>query len=346
MKNKLLALVLVAASFSVCATTTNNVQQQIDDLKAGLHQVHMNTNQKYSESWGLEDRANIAKLQSEKVDKSVFTADQQRQDQAIKDARASGDFAQGIGVAAQIKADNVSKDLSAAVSAQSERDAGQDKHINAVQDAAQTANDRASNLEVRADKTEGAIRETSAQVAVADQRSQNNAVRLDGVETVNNQQGKLLDKNQSDISALYGESSLQSQRLEVSNRNIAANKAALESTNKVVSAHSAQLSNHEQRLGKLEESVNTKFGDIDKRFDETDRHIDAGLSAVSAMANIPQVTEYQSFAVGAGVGARGDQSAVAVGFSARASESVVVKVSVAGDSQQKWTVGGGLSYGW
>lgn len=403
--SKLVLGIALATSSFVAFASDNNTQAQIDQLKADIHTVHMNTLQKYSESWGLEDRGNIAKLQETKVDKSVFSADQQRQDKALSDAvtnQAAVDSKQTTDLkgyadkkatsayqtsvahtdakvaradADRLKGDNaLNTRIDNNQATQSARDAGQDQHINAVQDAAQIANDRASNLEVRADGVEqknseqdthinavqnsaqaanesaerlsGAIQETNAQVSVTDKRSQNNAVRLDGVETVNTTQEKRLDQHQSDISALYGESSVQSQRLDISNRNIAANKAALESTNKVVSAHSAQLSNHEQRIGQLEQATSSKFANIDKRFDETDRHIDAGLSGVAAMANIPQVTEYQTFAVGAGLGARGDQSAVAVGFSARATENVVLKVSVAGDSQQKWTVGGGMSYGW
>lgn len=368
--------VLILGLFSATAFA-DNTQQQIDQLKADIHTVHMNTLQKYSESWGLEDRANIKTLQETKVDKSVFSADQARQDKALADTvtkQAATDAKQTTDLksyadkkatsayttsvahtdakVARADADRKAGDdalsnrIDTNAATQSERDAGQDTHINAVQGAAQTANDRAGNLEVRADNAEGAIRETNAQVAVTDQRSINNAVRLDGAETVNTTQDKRLNANESDISALYGESKTTSNALEISNRNIASNKAALESTNRLVSAHSAQLSEHEQRIGQLEQATTSKFASIDKRLDETDRHIDAGLSGVAAMANIPQVTEYQTFAVGAGVGARGDQSAVAVGFSARATQNVVVKVSVAGDSQQKWTVGGGLSYGW
>lgn len=378
MKSKIaLVIALAFASTAVSAHNSNNVQKQIDDLKAGLHDVHMNTLQKYSESWGLEDRANIAKLQDGKLDKSVFAADQQRQDKALADAvskQAATDSKQTADLksyadakatsayqtsvahtdskVARADADRAKGDaalqaqITGNLANQADRDAGQDDHINAVQSAAQTANDRASNLEVRADKTEGAVRETNAQVAVTDARSINNAVRLDGVETVNAAQDKNIAANKSNIVALYGESSVQSQRLDAANSNIAANRQALDSTNRVVSQHSKQLANHEQRLGQLEQSTSSRFADIDKRFDETDRHIDAGLAGVSAMANIPQVTEYQTFAVGAGVGARGSESAVAVGFSARASQNVVVKTSVAGDSQQKWTVGAGLSYGW
>lgn len=376
MKMKHLAIVAVLFSASAMATTPD-YQAQIDQLRADLNTTYSYVNTKYTEAWGVEDHNNIADLKANKVDKTTFQADQARQDKALSDAiskqektdasqtaslksyadqKATSAYTTSVAhtdaKVARADADRKAGDdaLSTRIdnnaSAQADRDAGQDEHINAVQGAAQTANDRASNLEVRADNAEGAIRETNAQVAVTDQRSINNATRLDGVETVNTTQDKRLDANQSDIAALYGVTSDTSQRLEISNRNIAANKAALESTNKLVSAHSAQLADHEQRITTLEQQTSQRMGYFEKRLDETDRHIDAGLSGVAAMANIPQVTEYQTFAVGAGIGARGDQSAVAVGFSARATQNVVLKVSVAGDSQQKWTVGGGLSYGW
>lgn len=372
MKKTLLAAVLTMTSMSAFAVA--DYQTQINQLRADLNTTYSYVNTKYTEAWGVEDHNNIADIKVNKLDKAVFTADQARQDKQVAQYVQQGTAAynelkgentqqnthinavQDAAQSANIKADQLSvradqNDTKLAVTDDrsihnavrldgvEKANTDQDAHINAVQDSAQAANESAERLS-------GAVQETNAQVAVTDKRSQNNAVRLDGVETVNTQQGERLDQHQSDISALYGETSVQSQRLDISNRNIAANKAALESTNKVVSAHSAQLSNHEQRIGQLEQATSSKFANIDKRFDETDRHIDAGLSGVSAMANIPQVTEYQTFAVGAGVGARGGESAVAVGFSARASQAVVLKASVAGDSQQKWTVGGGISYGW
>lgn len=73
-------------------------------------------------------------------------------------------------------------------SAQASTDAKQNDHINAVQDAAQTANDRATDLEHRADASENAIRETNKQLEVTDQRSIDNANRLDDVEATNGAQ--------------------------------------------------------------------------------------------------------------------------------------------------------------
>jgi len=336
-KSIIAVIVLSAVSTSAFATSSlfvgakdyaadKKAQSERDASQdAAIHQVHMNTLGKYSESWGLEDRANIAKLQEQKLDKSVFTADQQRQD----------------------------------------------KHINAVQDAAQSANEKADGLAVRADgieKQAGIIdgrvgaTEVRADLLEQGQREQNTQMESDRKQRVdadvalsgridktvkdNIQQDKNIAANSSDITALYGNSAVQSKRLDAANNNIAANRRALDNTNQVVSQHSKQLANHEQRLSDMQKGMDSKFSQIDKRFNDIDKRFDAGLSGVAAMANIPQVTEYQTFAVGAGVGARGSESAIAVGFSARASQNVVLKASVAGDSQQKWTVGGGLSYGW
>ncbi len=377
MKNRITVLALTISFACSAQATSNNVQQQLDDLKAGLHQVHINTLGKYSESWGLEDRANIAKMQETKLDKSVYTADQARQDKALSDsvskqaatdakqtsdlkgyadkkaesaystsiahtdakvARADSDRAKGDAVLQQ--------QITSNLSVQSQRDTGQDEHINTVQGAAQTANDRASNLEVRADGAESAIRETNTQLQVTDARSQNNSVRLDGVETVNANQDKLITQNTSDIVQLYSNGQYAQQRIDSANANIQANRNAITSANRVVSQHSAQLANHEQRLTTLEQETNRNFDALRNQVDRNKKDADAGIAGVAAMASIPQVTEYQTFSVGAGVGNRHDQQALAVGFSARADQNVVVKVSAATDSSSSWTVGAGAAIGW
>ena len=314
MKKTIIAVAIVIASTSAGATSSNNVQQQLDDLKAGLHQVHMNTLQKYSESWGLEDRANIAKLQEQKLDKSVFSADQQRQDDHINAVQSAAQSANEKADAGAVRMDGI------------------ELNVGAVQGAAQTANDRAGALEVRADAAESGIRETNAQLEVTDKRSQNNAVRLDG--------------HDSDIKQLYSNGEYAQSRIDAANANIQANRDALRNTNKVVSQHSAQLADHEQRLGNLEQSTNRNFAALKDKVERNKKDADAGIAGVAAMSSIPQVTEYQTFNVGAGVGSRHDQQALAVGFSARASQTVVVKVSAAADSNSGWTLGAGAAIGW
>ena len=291
------------------------LQDRDAQLAADIHQVHINSLGKYSESWGLEDRANIEALQK----------DQKRQDQQV----------------------------AGYVAEQQGRDAGQDEHINAVQDAAQAANEKADGLAVRADAAEGAIRETNAQVAVTDGRSINNAQRIAGVEKVNAQQDKAIASNtqrittsESDIKQLYSNGEYAQSRIDAANANIEANRSALVASNKRIAANSAQLEDHEQRLGQLEQSTNRAFADMKGRIDRVEKRANAGASAALSAASIPQVTEYQRFAVGAGVGGYEGESALAVGFSSRLSSAVVLKASLTTDSQHGFGYGAGLSLGW
>lgn len=319
----------------------------------------------------------IDDLRNTKVDKSVFTADQARQDKALADnitkqaatdskqssdlkgyADKKADSAYTTSVAhtdskvARADADRAKGDaalqtqITGNMAAQSDRDAGQDQHINAVQGAAQAANESAERLS-------GAIQETNAQVAVTDSRSINNAVRLDGVEKVNGQQDKMLGnhetritQNSSDIVQLYSNGEYAQQRIDAANAHIQANRDAITSTNRVVSQHSEQLANHEQRLGNLEQETQNGFASMNRELGKVKKSANAGTSAALSSAAIPQVTEYQTFALGAGVGGYEGEQALAVGFSARVTTNVVMKASVTRDTNQGtgWNVG--TSIGW
>lgn len=93
-------------------------------------------------------------------------------------------------------------------------------------------------------------------------------------------------------------------------------------------------------------SVNKQFSDLKQKVDDNKKDASAAVAGVAAMANIPQVTEYQTFSVGAGVGTHDGENALAVGFSARVSQNTVTKASVATDTQSGFTAGVGVSYGW
>lgn len=363
MKNRITVLGLaIAMSFGAAhATSSDNsgVQKQIDDLRAGLHDVHMNTLQKYSESWGLEDRGNITKLQESKLDKSVFTSDQSRQDKALADTvtkQAATDSKQTSDLKsyADKKANSAyttsvaHTDVKVARS-DADRKAGDDAlaiRADGIEKRAQVTDDRSINNAARLDGAEGAIRETNDQVEITDKRSQNNSVRLDGVESVNTNHETRITQNSSDIVKLYSNGEHAQSRIDAANANIQANRNAITTTNRVVSQHSAELANHEQRIGELEQSTNQRFGALKNQVDRNKKDADAGVAGVAAMASIPQVTEYQTFSVGAGVGNRHDQQALAVGLSARAAQNVVVKVSAATDTNSGWTVGAGAAIGW
>lgn len=127
---------------------------------------------------------------------------------------------------------------------------------------------------------------------------------------------------------------------------IMANRQAIQDTNQKVADNTARLAAQDQRMNSLEQSTNRRFGDLKSQVDDNKRDADGGIAGVAAIASIPQVTDHQQFSVGAGVGAHGNEQALAVGFSARVSDHWVTKAAVSTDTYSGLTAGAGASYGW
>uniref|UniRef100_UPI00266BED3F YadA C-terminal domain-containing protein n=1 Tax=Hafnia alvei TaxID=569 RepID=UPI00266BED3F len=125
------------------------------------------------------------------------------------------------------------------------------------------------------------------------------------------------------------------QQFNVDNRNIAEN-------HRRNAENSAAIRANAQRLDSVEQHQSSQ----DSRIDENKKQASAGVSAAFAQANIPQVTENQQFAVGAGVGGYDNENAIAVGASFHATSNSVVKLTVSDDSQDNVGYGAGVSVGW
>ncbi|TBL36901.1 adhesin, partial [Hafnia alvei] len=106
--------------------------------------------------------------------------------------------------------------------------------------------------------------------------------------------------------------------------------------------NSAAIRANSQRLDSIEQHQSAQ----DSHIDENKKQASAGISAAFAQANIPQVTENQQFAVGAGVGGYDSENAIAVGASFHATSNSVVKLTVSDDSQDNVGYGAGVSVGW
>lgn len=134
----------------------------------------------------------------------------------------------------------------------------------------------------------------------------------------------------------------------VTNANVASVKQAQATTNANVAKNSANIASHETRIENLEANTGSgqRFAALKSEVEDNRQRASAGIAGVAAMANIPQVIQGQTFSIGAGTGTTDGESALAVGFSARATEHVVVKGSVSDDTQQNFVVGAGASYGW
>ncbi|MBU4687333.1 YadA C-terminal domain-containing protein, partial [Cedecea davisae] len=163
--------------------------------------------------------------------------------------------------------------------------------------------------------------------------------------TENEEQNKALNEldGQIQVTGAYAKS-----RTDAAIANAENNKVALAKTNQAVAAHSAELANHESRIDALEANTGAgnSFARLKNQVDDNRQRASAGIAGVAAMANIPQVTQGATFSVGAGAGTTDGESALAVGFSARATENTVIKASVSNDSQQNFVVGAGAAYQW
>nr|WP_279077013.1 YadA C-terminal domain-containing protein [Hafnia alvei] len=127
----------------------------------------------------------------------------------------------------------------------------------------------------------------------------------------------------------------EAQQFNIDNRNIAEN-------HRRNTENSAAIRANAQRLDSVEQHQSSQ----DSRIDENKKQASAGVSAAFAQANIPQVTENQQFAVGAGVGGYDNENAIAVGASFHATSNSVVKLTVSDDSQDNVGYGAGVSVGW
>ena len=122
-----------------------------------------------------------------------------------------------------------------------------------------------------------------------------------------------------------------------------AQSRALKQVRRTVINHGARLTNVENRVTGLENKVDRLDQDVKKNR----KRADAGIAAVAAMANIPQVYLPGKSGVGVGVGYKHGQSSVAVGYS-RSSDNGhhIIKLSAGVDTQKDVTVGAGYMYQW
>ena len=117
----------------------------------------------------------------------------------------------------------------------------------------------------------------------------------------------------------------------------------LKQVRRTVVDHGARLANVENRVTGLENKVDRLDRDVKKNR----KRADAGISAVAAMANIPQVYLPGKSGVGVGAGYKHGQSAIAVGYS-RSSDNGhhIIKLSAGVDTQKDVTLGAGYMYQW
>ncbi|MCW2487558.1 YadA C-terminal domain-containing protein [Candidatus Symbiopectobacterium sp. NZEC127] len=119
-------------------------------------------------------------------------------------------------------------------------------------------------------------------------------------------------------------------------------------TQSLTEEHSAIKATHARAVDNSQQidDLNGNVSHLRNLVEENKKEAAAGSSAAMAQANIPQVLNGQTVAIGAGIGGYDGESAVAVGVSFRATQNVTVKATVSDDTQENLGYGAGLSVGW
>ena len=349
MKRTIIALTVMTAFSAAAAGTPNpspsaydriqdgrllTAETDLNQTKTGLLIVNQKADSALSESSAALNLAGEAKTDAQqainglsgKVDKTDYAADQQTQNtrdnlqDALIDTNGQKADAALQGIAANGAALTGKVDKTDFVADQQRQDAALSKET-----SDRAAADRAQDV-----VTAQNYHETTQKLAT----------KVDTTTFTADQ------KRQDSLIATKVDNNTFQQRAADLDLRINENRAAQQKTNQVVAGHTAQLANHEQRITSLEQQTNANFKDLRSQIDDNKREANAGIAGVAAIASIPQVTDKQDFSIGAGVGARDGESALAVGFSGRVTQNVVTKVAVSTDSQSGWTVGAGMSYGW
>lgn len=174
------------------------------------------------------------------------------------------------------------------------------------------------------------------------QISKESSDRLESVNGINSSIDTIKTENGKTVESVTSAHS----RITTVESSVSNNTQTVNGIKSQVNTHEKQLVNHETRLSGLEKSTNENFSHLRNEIDRNKKDNEAAIAGVAAMANIPQVLEHQKFNIGAGIGAHGNQQAIAVGFSARVSNEAVTKFSISADTRSGVSAGAGFSYGW
>jgi hypothetical protein len=168
--------------------------------------------------------------------------------------------------------------------------------------------------------------------------------KTDQAETDSNQDKVIATKASKE--ELASESTARQKADTVLSSRIDNNDSTLVEHDQRITSNTQRIGSVEGRVSNLEQSTNKRFADVDKRIGDNRKVASAGIAGAGAMANIPQVTQNGNVSIGAGIGGYDGEQAVAVGFSARVTDSVTTKVSVSTNTQSEVLWGAGVGVEW
>ena len=133
-------------------------------------------------------------------------------------------------------------------------------------------------------------------------------------------------------------------RADIAFANAEANHRALVNTNQHLADDEKTLANHEQRISDLEANNRKNFNKLEQQQNKDRKEFRAGLAGAFALTAIPQAPQGHTVGFGMGVGTFNGQNAVSAGISARVSANVSVKTGLSWDTADNVGAGAGVLF--
>ncbi|MDA8493231.1 YadA C-terminal domain-containing protein [Kluyvera georgiana] len=133
-------------------------------------------------------------------------------------------------------------------------------------------------------------------------------------------------------------------RADIAFANAEANHRALVNTNQHLADDEKTLANHEQRISDLEANNRKNFNKLEQQQNKDRKEFRAGLAGAFALTAIPQAPQGHTVGFGMGVGTFNGQNAVSAGISARVSANVSLKTGLSWDTADNVGAGAGVLF--
>lgn len=92
--------------------------------------------------------------------------------------------------------------------------------------------------------------------------------------------------------------------------------------------------------------TDSRFNSIQNQVDDNRKRAAAGISGVSAMTNIPQLSGNSTYSFGVGIGGFDGEQSIAAGMSGRVAENVILRSSLSTSTQGEVVWGAGVGFEW
>ncbi|MEQ5185148.1 YadA C-terminal domain-containing protein [Providencia alcalifaciens] len=213
-------------------------------------------------------------------------------------------------------------------------DAGKDYVKNEIDKAVEGLVPDANDLNDRIEKIENTLDKGKDIALVAKDQGKNAAIKLAAKAPV--VKGAIGDKANTAKTYAKTVNAKADAALVMGNDNAAA----------IITERNDRIQGQRDTLKAANSYTDSRFNSMQKEVDNNRKRAAAGISGVSAMTNIPQLSGNSNYSFGVGIGGFDGEQSIAAGMSGRVAESVILRSSLSTSTQGEVVWGAGVGFEW